>query len=49
MTVQASNLQYKADYNKETLGKGVADPAIAYPEHDRLKKIKDATKKVRLR
>merc|ERR1739838_566207 len=45
MTVQASNLQYKADYNKETLGKGVADPAIAYPEHDRLKKIKDATKK----
>merc|ERR1739838_489205 len=45
MTVQASDLQYKADYKKDQLGKGVADPAIAYPEHDRLKKIKDSTKK----
>merc|ERR1739838_676856 len=45
MSVQLSHLQYKADYNKEMMGKGVANPAIAYPEHDRLKRVKDATKK----
>jgi len=44
MTVQASDLQYKADYKNELVGKGVADPAIAYPEHDRLKKIAEETK-----
>merc|ERR1739838_1292743 len=45
MTLQASDLSYKAEYNEDILGKGVSDPAIAYPEHDRLKKIKDITKK----
>merc|ERR1739838_313532 len=39
MSVQASNLHYKALYKDEVLGKSVNDPAIAYPEHDRLKKI----------
>ena len=48
MTLQASDLSYKAEYNEDILGKGVSDPAIAYPEHDRLKKIKDITKKVAL-
>merc|ERR1739838_737931 len=45
MTVQASALQYKADYNDEVLGKGASDPTISYPEHQRLKKINNATKK----
>ena len=46
MTLQASVLQYKTEYNEYILGKGASNPAISYPEHDRLKKIKDATKKV---
>merc|ERR1739838_1270353 len=29
----------------DIIGKSAANPAIAYPEHDRLKKIKDATSK----
>merc|ERR1739838_1093204 len=45
MTLQASVLQYKTEYNEYILGKGASNPAISYPEHDRLKKIKDATKK----
>ena len=45
MTNQASDLAYKADYKKDVLGKSTNDPAIAYPEHDRLKKIHDATNK----
>merc|ERR1739838_1026963 len=45
MTVQASNLHYKALYKEEVLGKSVNDPAIAYPEHERLKKILEDTKK----
>ena len=46
MSVQASNLHYKALYKDEVLGKSVNDPAIAYPEHDRLKKIFGITNKV---
>merc|ERR1712038_1691217 len=43
MTNQASDLTYKADYKQDVLGKSVQDPSIAYPEHDRLKKIHDDT------
>ena len=46
MTNQASDLVYTADYKKDVLGKSTNDPAIAYPEHDRLKKIHDDTNKV---
>merc|ERR1712183_562819 len=45
MTNQASDLVYTADYKKDVLGKSTKDPAIAYPEHDRLKKIHDDTNK----
>ena len=45
MTVQASDNVYKSDYKTEVLGTSTNDPAIAYPEHDRLKKIHDATNK----
>merc|ERR1712096_443877 len=45
MTNQASDIAYKSDYKKDVLGKSTKDPAIAYPEHDRLKKIHDATNK----
>ena len=45
MTNQASDLVYTADYKKDVLGKSTNDPAIAYPEHDRLKKIHDDTNK----
>ena len=48
MSKQASKNVYKEDFRKDIQGKSVANPAIAYPEHDRLKKIKDATDKVRL-
>ena len=46
MSMQASDLYYKSEYKEETLGKSVNDPAIAYPEHERLKRIKDLTNKV---
>merc|ERR1712096_336871 len=45
MSHKSSPLVYKDDYNKNVLGKSTKDPAIAYPEHDRLKKIHDATNK----
>merc|ERR1712202_86284 len=45
MTNQASDIAYTADYKKDVLGKSTKDPAIAYPEHDRLKKIHDDTNK----
>ena len=45
MTNQASDLVYTADWKKDVLGKSTKDPAIAYPEHDRLKKIHDDTNK----
>ena len=45
MTNQASDLVYKSDYKKDVLGKSTNDPAIAYPEHDRLKKIHKDTNK----
>merc|ERR1739838_1022249 len=45
MTKQASQNVYKEDFKKDVQGKSAANPAIAYPEHDRLKKIKDATSK----
>merc|ERR1712183_519589 len=45
MTNQASDIAYTADYKKDVLGKSTKDPAIAYPEHDRLKKIHDDTTK----
>merc|ERR1739838_639673 len=45
MTKQASLNVYKEDFKKDIIGKSAANPAIAYPEHDRLKKIKDATSK----
>ena len=45
MTNQASDLAYTADYKKDILGKSTKDPAIAYPEHDRLKKIHNDTNK----
>ena len=46
MTKQASQNVYKEDFKKDIQGKSAANPEIAYPEHDRLKKIKDATSKV---
>merc|ERR1712096_537563 len=45
MTVQASDNAYKSDYRTEVLGTSTIDPAIAYPELDRLKKIHDDTTK----
>merc|ERR1712183_1220036 len=45
MTNQASDNVYKSDYKNEVLGTSTNDPAIAYPEHDRLKKIHDDTNK----
>merc|ERR1739838_775690 len=45
MTKQASLNVYKEDFKKDIIGKSAANPAIAYPEHDRLKKIKDTTNK----
>ncbi len=45
MTNQASDVGYKANYNNEVLGKPANDPAIAYPEYKRLKKIHDDTTK----
>ena len=47
MSHKASPLVYKDDYNKNVLGQGPANPAIAFPENDRLKKIHDKTSKVR--
>ena len=46
MSHQASPIVYKDDYNKNVLGQGPANPAIAFPENDRLKKIHDQTTKV---
>ena len=46
MAHQASPIVYKDDYNKNVLGQGPANPAIAFPENDRLKKIHDQTSKV---
>ena len=46
MSHQASPIVYKDDYNKNVLGQGPANPAIAFPENDRLKKIHDKTSKV---
>merc|ERR1712183_952507 len=43
MAHQASPIVYKDDYNKNVLGQGPANPAIAFPENDRLKKIHDQT------
>ena len=48
MTHQASDISYNSKYKDEVLGKSTADPAIAYPEHDRLKKIHDDTCKVKI-
>ena len=48
MNHQASPIVYKDDYNKNVLGQGPANPAIAFPENDRLKKIHDQTTKVQL-
>merc|ERR1712096_552004 len=45
MAHQASPIVYKDDYNKNVLGQGPANPAIAFPENDRLKKIHDQTTK----
>merc|ERR1712070_564193 len=45
MSHKASPLVYKDDYNKNVLGQGPANPAIAFPENDRLKKIHDQTTK----
>merc|ERR1712183_1228675 len=45
MSHKASPLVYKDDYNKNVLGQGPANPAIAFPENDRLKKIHDKTSK----
>ena len=47
MSHQASPLVYKDDYNKNVLGQGPVNPAIAFPENDRLKKIHDKTSKVK--
>ena len=46
MTKQASPAVYKDDYKKNVVGLSPKDPAIAFPEHDRLKKIHDDTSKV---
>ena len=48
MNHQASPIVYKDDYNKNVLGQGPANPAIAFPENDRLKKIHDQTTKVKV-
>ena len=48
MAHQASPIVYKDDYNKNVLGQGPANPAIAFPENDRLKKIHDQTTKVKV-
>merc|ERR1712183_764383 len=45
MVHQASPIVYKDDYKKNVLGQGPANPAIAFPENDRLKKIHDQTTK----
>merc|ERR1712096_252602 len=45
MSHKSSPLVYKDDYNKNVLGQGPANPAIAFPENDRLKKIHDQTTK----
>merc|ERR1712096_474991 len=45
MAHQASPIVYKDGYNKNVLGQGPANPAIAFPENDRLKKIHDKTGK----
>merc|ERR1712096_445610 len=45
MSHKASPLVYRDDYNKNVLGQGPANPAIAFPENDRLKKIHDKTTK----
>merc|ERR1712096_340680 len=45
MSHKASPLVYKDDYNKNVLGQGPANPVIAFPENDRLKKIHDKTSK----
>merc|ERR1712183_401258 len=45
MAHKASPIVYKDDYNKNVLGQGPANPAIAFPENDRLKKIHDKTSK----
>merc|ERR1712096_271742 len=45
MAHQASPIVYKDDYKKNVLGQGPANPAIAFPENDRLKKIHDQTTK----
>merc|ERR1739838_1286058 len=45
MTKQASQNVYKEDFKKDIQGKSAANPEIAYPEHDRLKKIEDASSK----
>merc|ERR1712202_127663 len=42
---KTSPLVYKDDYNKNVLGQGPSNPAIAFPEKDRLKKIHDKTSK----
>ena len=47
MSHKTSPLVYKDDYNKNVLGQGPANPAIAFPENDRLKKIHDKTSKVK--
>ena len=47
MTKQASPAVYKDDFKKNVVGQSSKDPSIAYPEHDRLKKIHDQTSKVR--
>merc|ERR1739838_856031 len=41
MTKQASQNVYKEDFKKDIIGKSAANPAIAYPEHDRLKKTQN--------
>merc|ERR1712183_354308 len=45
MSHKASPLVYKDDYNRNVLGQGPANPAIAFPENDRLKKIHDKPSK----
>merc|ERR1712119_220724 len=45
MAHQASPIVYKDDYKKNVLGQGPANPAIAFPENDRLKIIHDQTTK----
>ena len=47
MTKQASPNVYTNDFKKEVLGKAPANPSIAYPEQDRLKKHAKITSKVK--